>query len=180
MTSKQLNFFITDRDLELISDFFKGKSVKILLESNISDNYEIQALNQLPDKDMQSLVYLCDSKFLNEIEIKSTKNGVKYFDILSSSIMEFSSGGFDTDDQNTIHRGRFYYVKSFYNKFDDLEKKSNSYIEWCDNIIRRFKKEFLKKYSNDKEDLYSQSAIEWIENNNAVKSGGGFGWKKPL
>lgn len=153
--------------------------MKIHLESNISDDYEIQSLDQLPNKDMQSLVYLSDSKFLNEIEIKSTKNGITYFDIRSSSIMEFSYGGFDTDDQNTIHRGRFYYVKSFYNKFDNLEKKSNSYIEWCDDIIRSFKKEFLKKYSSDKEDLYSQSAIEWIENNNAVKIGGGLGWKKP-
>ncbi|OCA77106.1 hypothetical protein BBI01_01190 [Chryseobacterium artocarpi] len=155
------------------------KNIIVILKQNISDKGEVIISKTLPTiEDEIFQVYLSAPQFLDKIEVLSTDNGKKYFDILRSYLLEFSLGGFYPYNKNLLHRARFYYVKSFYDKYDDLEQKSNSFCEWGDSVIRDFKKEFLKRNSDDKGDLYSQSAIEWINNNNAVKTGGGLEWKK--
>lgn len=181
MASKQLNFFITENEYPKINEFFAIKEIKVLLEENIDDDLRVFPLEQLPQKnDYQPMIYLTNNRFLHETKILSTKNNIKYFDMRRSPILEFSMGGFITEDRDLLDRGRFYYVKSFYNEHDELEKKSDSFCEWCDSVIRDFKKEFLQRYSNDKDFFYSKSAIEWIEKNNAEEMGGGLGWKKRI
>ncbi|WP_454046417.1 hypothetical protein [Chryseobacterium sp. Marseille-Q8038] len=181
MASKQLNFFITENEYPRINEFFATNEIKVLLEENITDDFRILPLEQLPQKnDFPSMVYLTNNRFLHETKILSTKNGIKYFDIRKSPVLELSLGGFISKEKDILERGRFYYVKSFYNENDELEKKSNSFCEWSDSVIKDFKKEFLQRYSNDKDFLYSKSAIEWIEKNNAEEMGGGLGWKKKV
>lgn len=180
MASKQLNFFITPENFDRINEMILERNIVVILKQNISDTSEIITTKTLPPiKDEIFQVYLSTPQFLDKIIVLSTDNGKRSFDVLRSYLLEFSLGGFYPYDINLLQRARFYYVKSFFNKYDELEQKSNSFCEWCDSVIREFKKEFLKKYSNDKEDLYSQSAIEWIEENNAIKTGGGLGWRKP-
>ncbi|PWN64103.1 hypothetical protein [Chryseobacterium viscerum] len=181
MASKQLNFFITPDDHDRINEMILERNIMVILKQNISDTSEIVTSKTLPSIEEGIFqVYLLISQFLDKIVVLSTDNGKKYFDINRSYLLEFSLGGYYAYDRNILQSGRLYFVKSFYNNLDELEEKSHSFCEWCDSVIRDFKKEFLQRYSNDKDFFYSKSAIEWIEKNNAEETDGGLGWKKKI
>ncbi len=179
MASKQLIFFITPEEHNRINNMILEKGIVVLLNQNINSTIEFKILNHLPPMNSNIFqIYLSTTNFLDRIVINSVDEQMYYFNIDESYLLEFNLGGFYSDDDSFLRRARFYYVKSFYNKYDNLEKKSNSFCEWCDSVIRDFKKEFLKRHANDKDFFYSQSAINWIEENNAVETGGGLGWKR--
>lgn len=181
MASKQLNFFITPDDHNRINEMILESNILVILKQNISGTSEIVPSKALPSIEANIFqLYLTTSQFLDKIKILETDNGIKYFDINRSHLLEFSLGGYYPYDRDILNSGRLYYVKSFYNNLEELEEKSNVFCEWSDGIIKNFKKEFLQRYSNDKDFLYSKSAIEWIEKNNAEEMGGGVGWKKKV
>jgi len=178
MSSKQLNFYITPEDHERINDFILKKETLILLNQKISLDNKIEFQNGIPTNDIFQ-IYLSNNEFIKKIKINTSKeNNIKSFDIDDSYLLEFSLGGFYPYDRNILQRARFYYVKSFWNDQDILEKKSTDFTLWCDDFIKDFRKEFLKKFSKEKTFLYSDSAIKWIEDNNASETGGGLHWKQ--
>ncbi|WP_160140290.1 hypothetical protein [Chryseobacterium sp. c4a] len=178
MASKQLNFFITPDEYERINKMILERNIVVLVKQNISITSEIVISKILPPiEDEIFQVYLSTPQFLDKIIVLSTDNGKKYFDLLRSYLLEFSVGGFYPYDRNILQRARFYYVKSFWNDQDILEKKSDDFIQWCDNFIIEFRKEFLNKYSKGDIFLYSDSAIKWIEENDATLINGGQQWK---
>lgn len=180
MSSKQLNFYITPEEHERINKFIIKKGAIVLLNEKISSDSKIELLREIPKNDVFQL-YLTNNEFVKKIKINTTKdNHIKYFDIDESYVMEFDLGGFYPYDRNILHRGRFYYVKSFWNEKDVLEKKSNDFTLWCDDFIKDFRKEFLERFSKEKTFFYSDSAIKWIEDNNASEAGGGQQWKVKL
>lgn len=180
MRAKQLNFFITPDEHNRINEMILEKKIIVLLNQNNNSLTDFKIVNQLPPANNDIFqIYLSAANFLDRMFITTIDSKNYYFSIDESYLLEFNLGGFYSDDDSFFKRGRFYYVKSFYNQYYMLEQKSNSFSEWCDNVIKDFKKEFLKRYSDDKYFLYSQSAIDWIEENNAAMTGGGFGWKKP-
>ncbi|OCA77104.1 hypothetical protein BBI01_01180 [Chryseobacterium artocarpi] len=180
MASKQLNFYITPNDYERINTMISENDIIVLCKSKIFADNNIVYTNKLPNIDEEIFqVYFTDSRFLERIKILSTNNGIRYFDIDESYLLEFDLGGFYPYDRTILQRSRFYYVKSFYNAESNLEKKSDLFCDWADGIIKNFKNEILRKYSKEKYFFYSESAINWIEENNAIEKPGGLGWKKP-
>lgn len=178
MSSKQLNFFITPEDYSRINEFIIQQKAKILLNQDLSNEVDIFFRDELPDNNQIFQVYLSLNKFEDNIIILTTKKGLKYFDIQESCILEFSFGGFYPSNPNILQRARFYYTKSFYDNNGVATGKRNDFVLWCDDFIKEFKKEFLIKYSKEKEFLYSKSAIDWIEKNEAKETEGGLGWEK--
>lgn len=179
MSSKQLNFYITPEEHQKINEFIVKKGAIILLKEKISSDNKIEFQTELPTNDIFQ-IYLSNHEFIDKVKINTTNtnNGdIKSFDILESYLLEFSLGGFYPYDRNILQRARFYYVKSFWNEKDVLEKKSTDFTLWCDDFIKDFRKEFLKRFSKDKTFFYSDSAIKWIEDNNASETGGGLSWK---
>lgn len=182
MSSKQLNFFITPEEHQKINEFFAKKGSVVLLNQDISDNDKIEIKHGIPENYVYK-IYLSNLEFINKIKINTTNtdNGnIKSFDILESYLLEFNLGGFFPNDKNVLQRGRFYYVKSFWNDQNVLEEKSSDFIKWCDDFVKEFRKEFLQKYSKEKTFLYSKSAIKWIEENNASEDNGGQQWKQVI
>ncbi|MEJ5049764.1 hypothetical protein WH221_07975 [Chryseobacterium culicis] len=178
MSSKQLNFFITHLEHEKINELIKKEEVAVILKKDITPTSEVSISEKLPIvEDDIFQVYFSSSEFLEKIVVLSTDDGKRYFDIDESYLLQFNLGGFYPYDKNFLQRGRFYYVKDYYNKQDVLEKKSNEFIEWCDHFIKEFRKEFLNKYPKGDIFLYSDSAIKWIEENNATLINGGQQWK---
>lgn len=177
MSSKQLNFYITPEEHERINEFIIKKGAIILLNEKISSENKMESQNEIPTNDIFQ-IYLSNNEFAKKVKINTIEsNNIKYFDIEESYLLEFDLGGFYPYDKSILHRGRFYYVKSFWNKNDVLEKKSNDFTLWCDDFIKDFRKEFLKRFSKEKTFFYSDSAIKWIEDNNALEGGGGLNWK---
>lgn len=175
--SKQLNFFITPEDYSSISIFLKECNSIILANNNIGK--EKDQSNSLIDLDEDTKqVFLTKNDLFNKVVVKTLENNFSYYYITSSPLLEFSLGGFYPYDINSLQSGRFYYIKAFYDENGDFVSKSEDFVSWCDEIFKKFKKKFLKKYSKD---CYcSESAIKWIELNNAVLNNGGQQWSSNL
>ncbi|GAA3758013.1 hypothetical protein [Flavobacterium ginsengiterrae] len=174
-SSKQLNFFITPEDYNSINSFLKECSAIILTNDDIKKEKNI--LNSITDlnEDVKQ-IFLTRNDFLKDVVIKTIEDDISYYYITSSALLEFSIGGFYPYDKNSLQSARFYYIKSYYDENGDFVSKSEDFVSWCDEIFKIFKKLFLKKYSKD---CYcSDSAIKWIESNNAVLNNGGQKWSK--
>ncbi len=172
-SSKQLNFFITPEDYNSINVYLKECSSIILANNNIGkEKYINNSIINL-DEDVKQ-VFLTKNDFFDEVVIKTIENNISYYYITSSPLLEFSLGGFYPYDKNSLQIGRFYYIKAYYDSNGNFVYKSENFISWCDEIFKKFKKNFLKKYSKD---CYcSESAIKWIELNKAVLNNGGQQW----
>lgn len=173
MKSKQLNFFITPADYKAIDDFFQVHG-SIARNNNVETQASEVSLQDVTDETHQ--FYLTKGEFEDNISIKVTENGLKYYYIVSSYLLEFSIGGFYSYNQNVLNAARFYYIYAYYGDDDTVVYKSETFVKWCDSIMEKFAEKFLKKYAKHKNNLYSQSAIEWIEANNAKLVNGGQEW----
>lgn len=174
-SSKQLNFFITPEDYYPINTFLKECNAIILINDNIGKENNIS--NSIVDLNEEiKQVFLTRNNFLKDIVIKTIEDDISYYYITSSPLLEFSIGGFYPYDKNSLQSARFYYIKAYYDENGDFVSKHEDFINWCDEIFKKFKKKFLKKYSKD---CYcSESAIKWIELNDAVLNNGGQQWSK--
>ncbi|WP_445455566.1 hypothetical protein [Flavobacterium sp. HNIBRBA15423] len=174
MKSKQINFYIVPKDFNLINDFLKKNQCSIYV-----NNYIIKKKNpiyKLPNQEEEIFqVYLSSDKFENEIHIIE-KGEMSYFDVFKSNFVEFTLGGFYPYDETLLQRARLYVITDYYGN-DYLITKDTVFIEWSNKLIKDFKKEFLKRFEEDKSVLYSKNAIEWIKENQAIYINAGNQWK---
>lgn len=175
MKSKQLNFYITPNDREAISVFLEENQCCVMADAYIKagDN-SCRKLEQVKEDIFQ--VYLTKEDYLKNVTTLSTENGIEYYDNMISPILQFNIGGFYPYDKSLLQRARFYYVSEYYMNEKTI-RKSAQFIDWADSLMKDFKQKFLIKNKEEKTFLYSQSAIEWIENNNAELVNGGQQWK---
>ncbi len=156
----------------MISSFLTRNECVILIDG-IKANYNTKLVEV---KDDVFQIYLTKKEFLGNVKTLSTENGVEYYDNLVSPILQFNLGGFYPYDNTLLQRARFYYIKGFYAK-SNFVNKSEQFIEWAESIIESFKKDFLTRYPKEKSFLYSETAIDWINKNNANLINGGQQWK---
>lgn len=159
-------------DYYLIDNFLKEYKSILLTDDQIENptKNDFSLINK--DEDVHQ-IYLTKEDSLNEVKI--IEDGVRYYYLVSSHLLEFSLGGFYPYDKNSLQRARFYYIKAYYDNGQFIYKSDN-FTHWCDELMKQFKKKFLKKYSKDNNCLYSESAIKWIEFNDAKLLNGGQQW----
>ena len=132
MKSKQLNFFITPDDYYLIDNFLK-ENMSIILTDNEIENPNKKDFLLVNKNENLNQIYLTKEDFLHEVKI--IKDGVKYYYLVSSNLLEFSLGGFYSYDKNSLHRARFYYIKAYYENGAFIEKSTN-FTNWCDELMK--------------------------------------------
>lgn len=180
MKSRQLNFFITPKDWEPISHFLAENHIKVMIDESLNSDYENDG-NLPTEEDEIYQVFLTRKEFLDDIEIKITDtNKIKYYSITTSPLLEFSMGGFYPYNRNILQRARFYFKGGYYNDEDVYVNKSNEFTDWAQDIMKQFKKRFLVSYPKQKDFLYSQSAIDWIEAHDAKYTNGGQEWQATI
>lgn len=174
MKSKQLNFYIVPEDMDSLNEFLKDKGCIVFINDYINENKNpVYSLPSIDENIFQ--VYLSSDKFENEIHIIE-KGETSYFDVFKSNFVEFTLGGFYPYDETLLQRARLYVITDYYRN-DYLIIKDNVFIEWSNKLIKDFKKEFLKRFEEDKSVLYSKNAIEWIKENQAIYINAGNQWK---
>jgi hypothetical protein len=160
--SRQINFFISNDDLKAIQLYF-GEIGMLVVEVNRSGGqFEVQIALKPFQENCQ--LFLTTEIFLNEIYVN---RGSVYPDIevLRSKVIEFDVGGFSSINKFELIRSRLYFVSKFYDS--DLVGKDQEFIEWASNVMKGFKRRFLKKTSISKDFWMSSSVFDWAEKNNA-------------
>lgn len=177
MKSRQLNFFITPQDHNEIEKFLIEKNIEILAKESLNSDYDNHGM--LPkENDKIYQVFLTRKEFSNDIEIETIEDSDKrYYSILTSPLLEFSMGGFYPYNMNILQRARFYFKGGYYNDEDVYVNKADEFTDWAQDVMKQFKKRFLISYPKQKDFLYSQSAIEWIEAHGAKYTNGGQEWQ---
>jgi hypothetical protein len=175
MKSKQINFFIVPEDYKLINNFLSNHNCSIYLDSYIDKKLNpIKSLPKIEEEIFQ--VFLSNNRFNISLITKSNEKS-SYFDIIKSDLIEFSLGGFYPYDKTILQKGRLYYISEFFED-DELKSKDLDFVEWSDEVLKDFKKKFLKKYSNHTTIFYTENAIKWIEENQALFIESKNNWKK--
>ena len=173
MRSKQINFFITPDDMQEIDIFLKKENCIIVL-NNVSDPDMAFGFDIVKNKEQLFQVYLTKEEFKKHISFKYISSQDYYYVYdTKSDVIEFSIGGFYPYSNKELHRGRFYYVFEYYNDDGDTTQKSIEFIQWADDIVKKFKKHFLKKAPELTSDFFSDKALSWAKSNHAKPIEGG-------
>lgn len=175
MKSKQINFFIVPEDYKLIDEFLSNHECSIYIDSYIDK--KLNPINRLPKIEEEIFqVFLTNNKFNIRLIAKPNEKS-SYFDIIKSDLIEFSLGGFYPYDKTILQKGRLYFISEFF-EGEELKVKNLDFVDWSNDILKDFKKKFLKKYSNHGSVYYSENAIKWIEDNQALYNESKISWKK--
>ncbi|WP_417368378.1 hypothetical protein [Flavobacterium beibuense] len=167
MRSRQINFFISAKDYGIINDYIIRNQIVIYgTDTSITNSIDVDTHQ----------VFLTKKEYVENLVINFTPNGIRYFDIFKSYLLELSLGGFYPNSKNAMNRGRVYFTKSYYDNDDKICNKSVLLNDLYEEFIKFLKKNLLVRYSGDKDYLYSQSAIEWIETNEAIQTKCGQRW----
>lgn len=173
MRSKQINFFITPDDMKEINIFLQKENC-VIVRNNVSTPSMAFGYDIVNNKEQLFQVYLTKEELKSKVLFKhiSSQNYYYVYDT-KSDVVEFSIGGFYPYSNKELHRGRFYYVFEYYNDDGSITQKDPEFIQWADNIIKKFKKEFLKKAPEFTSDFFSDRAIDWARSNHAKPIEGG-------
>ncbi|MGX5819686.1 hypothetical protein ACWKWU_15925 [Chitinophaga lutea] len=170
MSSKQINFFITNDDLLSVVNFFKNNDC-ILVQNEVdkvNNNYDdIDRILARGKKAFQ--VYLTHPGVSDIVNYRQFEENHYYVDIVRSNVLEFGFGGMY---ENDLRRSRFYFVTSFFQDADSI-KKTPDFTKWADSLMKRFRKEFLIKSDFNTSSLFSPAAIKWAEVQGAELREGG-------
>ncbi len=162
MSSKQINFFMSESNLNEIYSFLIEKNSRIIpRRTSNPDNYSDYNFAENPESIFQFCLFNKDlprGVFYEKIESKN-----EYFiDTLRSACIEFSIGGFYPYSSKDFHSSRFYYVFKYFNNGVEV-MKGDKFIEWGDDLIKSFKKVFLLKKESGI--FQTQKFAEWVQIN---------------
>lgn len=170
--SKQINFFITPKDLKKIDIFFKENSC-LVLRNNVPSEPASFGYNIVSNTEKLFQVFLSKEEFKKTITFNYLESKEYYYVYeTSSNVIEFGIGGFYPYSNKELHRSRLYFIYEYYQD-GELLKKSPEFVEWANLLMKNFKKRFLIKYPTYSNDFFSEQCINWVKLNNAKLQPGG-------
>lgn len=165
MNSKQINFFLAPEDLP---------KVIALINENGGGIYKMQAGTKEPTRynlliNEESIIQVCvckDGRTTNLSYVYLENRKEFYIEIGKSNCIEFSVGGFYPYSDKELHRSRFYFVTKYY-EGDELVKKDEEFLTWADDVLKKFKKQFLMKAKELSNAYVTKNFIEWVKRTEA-------------
>jgi hypothetical protein len=164
MSSKQLNFFVTPADWENIDTFFKRQEI-VYVKNRLVDKSDFKYNSFFGENKSPHQIFFTNVGYTSNIFFHFDEVRKDYYpDRLKSYLVEFDLGGFNQADEKALHRGRFYYAKSYFATNGETIEKQKKFTDWADKIIKSFEKEFLRKIESEKFIYFSESALMLLEN----------------
>ena len=140
MRSRQINFYLSEADQQMIDQILVADNSLIVLEARSQTEKLLIRPNTLNgDMGKEPLKILLARKIdVSKLVVRKI-HGQEIFavDTLKSPVIEYSRC-FIGDD--FIRRGRLYLTSSFFNNVDSLVEKDNSFLSWAQKIINGVKK----------------------------------------
>ncbi len=169
MRSKQINFFVLPYELQLIELFFKEYDIKYIRE-NITQNTDYFA-DEIPriGNSNSSKVFISKKSYeKNIIYHYENQKGIFSLDSLKSYTIEFNTGGFYPNTEDTLQRARLYFITSYFVSNGEVIEKDKDFVDWANKIFRDFKKKFLKKMESENDILFSDGVNNLLDNNGGL------------
>jgi len=151
---------MTSNDLPNVVNFLKEHKCLILQEDvKHPDQAFIDDVSKLQDMKVYK-VYLTNNYYKPDVYLSYVESRNSYYvDIDRSFALEFVLGGMLFNDKE-LQRSRLYFTTSYYVGEEKI-KKDEPFIKWCGNIMKGFKKQFLKKPPFDTFVYFTNNAFEW-------------------
>jgi hypothetical protein len=160
MTSKQVNFFCVDKDLNSIIDYLEDKEIMVFSQnSKLNENSYVSYENI----SFGNNYYLKFNNFKSSIFYEYYSSDMKSIDIRSSSLVELSLGGSYISNISCIHPSRIYFSTEFWNEKEILIKKDSSFVAEANKFLREFSKKFLKSLVINKYYKYFPEVVSGLE-----------------
>lgn len=135
MRSSQVNFFLTKNDqAELLADL-DPRGTFVYVES-LSRDGSLGILESAEIKRMGTdrlKIFISLAKYFNEIVLGQSSTAA-FVDVSKSPVVEF--GRCYQDDQ-CIRRGRFYFVKGYFDQRASPVDKAQEFLEWGNSLVSR-------------------------------------------
>src|SRR6266702_3284949 len=159
MRSSQLNFFLTRNDQAELLAKLDPLGTFVYVES-ISQDGSLKILESAEIRKMGSerlKIFISLAKHVNNITFDQSPTTV-FIDNLRSPVVEF--GRCYQDDQ-CIRRGRFYFIKGYFDQRAALICKDEEFLKWGNSLISKTRR-ILKR---DPESLtyFGPEALRWTE-----------------
>ena len=168
MKSSQMNFFVLPDDMGDIMEFLRKNNIVCVKQSSNNKN-RIFCDNIDIKKYSSHIYYLTDKRFIKNISVDYIDSQNHYFvNDMTSYVIQFDIGGFYANKLNELNRGRLYFIKGYYDENKRFLDKDSEFVKWATDVLKKFKKTFLKHGKNILKDVWlSSKTIEWIKENNA-------------
>jgi hypothetical protein len=166
MNSKQINFFLAPEDFPKVITFINENGGTIYKRHADTKDKPVR-YNHLINEESIYQVCVCKegrTKILSFEYLEERKDF--YIEIGKSNCMEFSFGGFYPYSDKELHRSRFYFVTKFY-EGDELVKKDEEFLTWADEVLKKFRKQFLMKAKDLSNAYVTVNFIEWVKKTEA-------------
>lgn len=149
-------------DLVEIEEFLLNQEVKFILQpTKDSENITTSTIRFPKVEGEFDKIFIVPSNRVEAIKLDYIrKQDYWLVNEKSSPVIEFSRGNFNTE-YNILNRSRMYVIKEFYNNENKVFVKNNEFLDWADNLMKNFKKEFLVE--NEDRLWYTSRVVEWME-----------------
>lgn len=169
--SKQINYYITEEEIERFDDYLFAVNAKVIglpLPSEIIKTLpSIKALVTVKPNWPLSF-RLVHETMVNEIKIRHVeKQGYYLIDTLRSPILEMSKCYFDIETKS-IGRARIYFQSGYYDDNNQWIDKDKDFIAWADDIIKEFSRNYVGVKTTPTKDFISKDVLHMINHD---------GWK---
>lgn len=172
MNSRQINFFIYPTELDKVFNYFSRNDIVIIKRRTTSP----EIIPTMVRFDSNEILNKTGAQFYltrkSDVENRSLRwnylnEELGYsIDMFSSYCIEFSVGNIFS---SALKSSRLYVIKKYFSDDEILIKKDDRFCKWADDVIKQFKKEFLRK-QNILDILCTEEAMLWINQNNVLLS----------
>jgi hydroxymethylpyrimidine pyrophosphatase-like HAD family hydrolase len=166
MNSKQINFFLAPEDLPKVITFI-NENGGVIYKRHADTKDKPVKYNLLINEESIIQVCVCKEEYTAFLSFEYLQNRKEfYIEIGKSNCIEFSFGGFYPYSDKELHRSRFYFVTKYY-EGDELVKKDEEFLAWADDVLKKFKKQFLIKAKELSDYYVTANFIEWVKKTEA-------------
>jgi len=163
MNSRQINFYLTSRDLLGLENQLRTKTEFLIVES-VTRQARPEILDSLairnPEQDRLKICLVQRTK-LDEIRLRDVPGQeLKFVDELRSPVVEFIRC---YETKKKIRAGRLYFVSRYFDPDGHLVSKDSGFVQWADGLLNLAKRRLRKDESSIY--YYGQEAYDLRQTN---------------
>lgn len=164
MIGRQINFYLSNDDLDKIENYLKQNNFKII--SYAMPTPEVKELDSLKAKKGEFTKFVVQESQIENIKSKFYEARNEYVVDIYSPLIQFSASAYD-ESANEFRRGRLYYVPQILTN-ENWQFQNEDFLKSAEKLFRWFKRNFKKIDDNIFYGFYaSDNVVNMVKNHHA-------------